>query len=103
MYGYTPAKREGYKRVRSASEYHTAKWTRMSKAFREANPLCVMCEKKGVITPADVVDHITPYPVCKDFFDSSNWQSLCNRHNAEKGNKDKKVINEYKRKNETSL
>jgi len=98
MYGYTyEKKREGYTRVRSASEYHTARWTRASKVFREAHPLCVMCEKEGIITPSEVVDHIIPYPVCQDFFDSSNWQSLCRRHNAEKGNKDKRIINDHKR------
>ena len=47
-------------------------------------------------------DHIVPYPVCGDFFDSTNWQSLCSKCNAEKGNKDKKIIQEFKRNGNSS-
>ena len=89
----------GYNRIRSADEYHTARWTRESRAFRALHPLCEMCKKEGIIHGSEVVDHIIPFPVCIDFFDQSNWQSLCKRHNAEKGNRDKKIIAEFKRRN----
>ncbi len=87
---------QSYTRVRSAGEYHTERWKRESKAFRAIHPLCAMCEQQGVIAPAEVTDHIIPFPVCEDFYDSSNWQSLCRKHNAEKGNKDKKLIVKFK-------
>jgi len=46
-----------------------------------------------------VVDHITPYPICKDyFFDRSNLQALCDECNHEKGQRDKKLIQEWKLK-----
>ena len=100
LYGVRSEKPSGYKRVRSSDEYHTSRWTRMSRAFRQDHPLCEICKSKGIIKPAEVVDHIVPYPVCGDFFDSSNWQSLCSKCNTEKGNRDKKIIQEF-RKNGT--
>lgn len=99
MYGIKPGNKQalGYTRVRSSDEYHTSRWTRLSRVFRTEHPLCEICKSKGLIQPAEVVDHIVPYPVCGDFFDSLNWQSLCSKCNAEKGNKDKKLIQEFKR------
>lgn len=85
-----------YERPRSAKEYHTARWTRMSRLFREANPLCVICLKENRVTPSEVVDHVIPFPVCGDFWDATNWQALCKVHNAAKGNRDKKLIQEHK-------
>lgn len=79
-------------RQRSRSEYHTWRWTQASRAFRDAHPLCEMCKKKGLLVPAEVVDHIIPVEVCKDFWDERNWQSLCRRCNIDKGNKDKRLI-----------
>lgn len=104
LYGirHANSKPSGYNRVRSADEYHTSRWTKLSRIFRQENPLCAICESKGIIKPAEVVDHIVPYPVCGDFFDSANWQSLCSKCNAEKGNKDKKLIQEYKRNGNSS-
>lgn len=97
MYGLKPGvKPTGYNRIRSADVYHTSRWTRESRIFRTEHPLCVICQSKGLIKEAEVVDHIVPYPVCGDFFDSSNWQSLCSKCNAEKGNKDKRIIQKYK-------
>ena len=86
----------GYERPRSAKEYHTSRWTKQSRLFRDANPLCVMCKKEGRIVPAEVVDHIIPYPICEDFWDVNNWQALCKKCNAIKGNRDKKKIQEFK-------
>lgn len=85
-----------YERKRSDDLYHTWRWTKESRAFRFSNPLCAECERSGIIKASEVVDHIIPYPVCKDFWDQSNWQALCTRCNADKGNRDKKIINKYK-------
>lgn len=59
---------------------YTAEWSKKSKAFIKANPLC-MCSEcasgKIRITPATVVDHITPHRGnMKLFWDKSNWQSM---------------------------
>ena len=82
-------------RERSSELYHTYRWTKASKIYRELHPLCEDCKKKGIIQAAEVVDHIIPYPVCEDFFDEQNWQSLCKKCNIEKGNKDKKIIQDF--------
>lgn len=88
-----------YQRERSADPYHSYRWTRLSRAFRSEHPLCAMCQKEGRITPAAVVDHIIPYPVCDDFFDRNNLQSLCEKCNHDKGQRDKKVIAEWRKNN----
>ena len=87
----------GYQRERSSEPYHSYRWTRLSKVFREQHPLCAECKRQGIITPAEVVDHIVPWPVCEDFFDVKNLQALCQAHNIEKGNKDKKLIAQWRR------
>lgn len=88
-----------YVRERSSDLYHTARWTKLSKAFRASHPLCAACAAKGVIKPAQVADHIVPYPVCgyDGFFSESNLQALCEDCNHEKGQRDKKVIAEWRR------
>lgn len=88
----------GYVRVRSANPYHTARWTKLSRAFREEHPLCEMCKARGVVKPATCVDHIEPWPICGDrFFDRSNLQSLCDECNHLKGQYDKIKIQAWKK------
>ena len=93
------ARQEGkYVRERSDDLYHSARWTRLSIAFRADHPLCEQCRKRGIIKASQVVDHIIPWPVCGDFFYRSNLQALCEKCNIEKGNRDKPVIEEWKKK-----
>ena len=87
-----------YIRERSADPYHTARWTRLSRAFRAGHPLCAECGRKGIIKPATCVDHIEPWPICADrFYDITNLQALCDECNHLKGQKDKEKIQEWKR------
>lgn len=87
-----------YHRVRSHRLYHTARWTRVSAAWRKAHPLCAECAKKGIIKAAEHTDHITPWPVCGEagFFDQNNLQSLCATCNNEKGQHDKAIIRQWR-------
>ena len=95
-------KNEGYARERSADPYHTARWTRLSRAFRAEHPLCAECQRHGVIRPSTCVDHIEPWPICADrFYDRTNLQALCDECNHLKGQQDKKLIQEYKLKHQT--
>ena len=87
-----PQTYEEHGRKRSPAPYHTSRWTKLSRAFRADHPLCAECQRKGIIKPAQVVDHIIPWPVCGDFFDTTNFQSLCEECNVLKGNRDKKII-----------
>ena len=87
-----------YHRERSADLYHTARWTRLSVAFRATHPLCEECKLQGRMTPATCVDHIVPYPICADyFFDRSNLQALCDKCNHDKGQHDKILIAEWRK------
>lgn len=102
LYGIQPSVTPvlGYNRIRSRNEYHTSRWTKESKAFREIHPLCIECKKRGILQPTEVVDHIVPFPVCGDFWNQENWQPLCKKCNVAKGNRDKKLIEEYKQKHQ---
>lgn len=90
-----------YIRERSGDLYHTARWTKLSKAWRESHPLCEECRKAGVVKPAEVTDHIIPWPVCgaDGFFDRNNLQSLCQDCNHLKGQRDKARIAAWRRDN----
>lgn len=92
-----------YVRERSAKPYHSRRWTEFARAFLESHPLCEECKRKGIIKAAECVDHIDPWPICEDyFFDTRNLQALCNQCNIDKGNKDKKRIQEW-RKSKTNM
>ena len=93
----------GYQRERSSELYHTYRWTRLSRAFRQSHPLCAECARNGRLKAAEVVDHIVPFPVCRDFFDEGNLQSLCSDCNIAKGNRDKVVIAEWRRTHVNTL
>jgi 5-methylcytosine-specific restriction enzyme A len=57
---------------------YDSQWRKASKKFLKSNPLCKYCDKKGMVTPATVVDHIIPHRGDKNlFWDKSNWQPLC--------------------------
>ena len=95
----TAQKADGrYIRERSDDLYHTSRWTKLSASWRAMHPLCEECKRQGKITAAQVVDHILPWPVCgkQGFFDTSNLQSLCATCNHEKGQRDKKTIQEWR-------
>lgn len=65
---------------------YTYAWKKARDAWLKAHPLCVMCEAKDIIEPANVVDHRIPHRGDKTlFWDKTNWQSLCTPcHSGEK-------------------
>lgn len=89
-------------RERSADPYHSYRWTKLSRAWRQEHPICECCKSQGRVKSAEVVDHIVPWPVCgtQGFFDRGNLQSLCAQCNIDKGNKDKKLIQQWKLSNQ---
>lgn len=91
-------KTERYDRRPSGAPYNTSRWHRLAKAFIQGHPLCEECGRKGILKAAECVDHIDPWPICEEyFFDPANLQALCNKCNNEKGQRDKKRIQEWKK------
>ncbi|MBD2785508.1 HNH endonuclease [Xenorhabdus sp. DI] len=84
----------------SQPRIYGSKWNKARLAFLQQHPVCVMCRQQGRLTPATVVDHIIPHKLRvaltsgnkgqiaqaqKLFWDTKNWQSLCeSHHNATK-------------------
>ena len=86
----TEAKRQYDRRRGSARQRgYTHRWDKAAAAFKREHPLCVMCAKVGKVTAVFAVDHIVPHRGDMQlFWDSSNWQSLCEPHH----NRDKRLI-----------
>jgi len=60
---------------------YNSRWDKARKTYLMRNPLCVTCQREGRVTPARVVDHIIPHKGDTSlFWDTSNWQSLCETH-----------------------
>ncbi|GIW48990.1 MAG: HNH endonuclease [Caloramator sp.] len=58
--------------------YNTARWKRLRIKFLKEHPLCEECKRNGVVTLAEVVDHIIPHKGNKElFWDEENLQALC--------------------------
>jgi len=60
--------------------YNSGAWRKLRNWFIKANPLCVECKKLGVITQANIVDHITPIKNGGEKLSSQNLQGLCHWH-----------------------
>jgi len=57
------------------------RWQQARERFLKKHPLCRHCQQQGNLTPATVVDHITPHKGDQQlFWDEANWQPLCKPH-----------------------
>lgn len=72
-----PQKREYQQHAARSPEYSTARWQKARAAQLACKPCCEACAKKGRVTPATVCDHIKPVRLGGDFWDTSNYASLC--------------------------
>lgn len=71
--------------ISKRSNLYNRRWRKASAMWLRNHPLCVHCEKKGLITPACEVDHIVPHRGSQAiFWDETNWQSLCKPHHSAK-------------------
>lgn len=68
--------------------YNASRWRKVSKAFRELNPLCVDCSKEGKVSATQVADHILGLGYLLDNnldpYDFQYLQGLCNSHHNKK-------------------
>jgi 5-methylcytosine-specific restriction protein A len=55
------AERDRRKRMPWRDWYSTPRWRDFRERYLQVHPLCVTCEGAGKVTPATVVDHITPH------------------------------------------
>jgi len=82
-------------RLTAQERGYDSRWQTARETFLAKHPLCVMCEERGVVMAATVVDHVIPHRLGAAiksgnqerireartrFWDSSNWQSLCKPH-----------------------
>ena len=72
------------RRGNSNARGYNHKWRKARETWLTKEPLCVSCKAMGRVTPASVVGHITPHRGdSKLFWNTSNWQSLCEKcHNS---------------------
>jgi len=82
----------------SDPRYRSPRWRRCRISHLSENPLCVHCLERGVTTPATVVDHIKQVRLDGDFWDPTNWQSLCDVDHNRKRAKERGTINYAKEK-----
>ena len=65
--------------------YKTARWQRLRKFQLMEHPLCKFCLQRGIVTPANVVDHVAPHRGDWTDFITGELQSLCEPcHNSAK-------------------
>lgn len=58
--------------------YSTAGWKSIRQRRLRANPICCKCDARGLLTPADTVNHITPHRGDRAlFFSFENTESVC--------------------------
>lgn len=78
-------------RATSSQRGYNKRWERARGTFLRKHPLCAMHLKLGRYVAATVVDHIIPHRGDQTlFWDSSNWQALCETcHNAHKQRQEK--------------
>lgn len=53
------------------------RWRRRAKRQLDAAPCCAYCLKRGIVTPAEIADHITPHRGNWNEFHTGKLQSLC--------------------------
>jgi 5-methylcytosine-specific restriction protein A len=80
--------RKAFEREKDNSEFYNSwPWRKFAKIFKQNNPLCVECEKKDLIVPVKVVDHVIPINAGGAKLEDGNCQSLCEScHNRKSAN-----------------
>ena len=69
--------------------YQSRKWRTLRALKLQKDPLCEECMRKGMLVPAQMVDHIVPINKGGASLDLNNLQSLCNHCHAVKTARDK--------------
>lgn len=68
----------GDRRGSASTRGYDRVWRRLSEAVRSTEPYCRMCAERGIVRPAQLVDHIVPVEIAPDKrLDQGNLQPLC--------------------------
>lgn len=54
-----------------------SRWSKAARAYLTKHPFCAECRRRGIDTPAVLVDHIVPRLYGGELWDRSIWQGLC--------------------------
>ena len=66
--------------------YQSSAWRKLRAVKLHQQPLCEECLRRGIMTPAQMVDHIRPINKGGAALDQKNLQSLCHAcHNRKSG------------------
>lgn len=86
----TTARTHNPSRAHKRQVYTSSRWIRERRLFLQQHPLCIDCESRGRVTPANTVDHRLPHNGPDDplAWDWDNWQSLCGRCHSRKTRRD---------------
>lgn len=83
-------RKQSVQRKGTASHVRTWTWTMTSRLYRQANPVCAICEAQGVVkdaTPGEkkgVVDHIVRVNAGGAIYDAQNLMTVCQYHHDAK-------------------
>lgn len=80
----------GWSKSPNADLYDKTAWRKLARAHKRANPLCVRCKEKGMITPVTDTDHIKAVRDGGDPLAWDNLQSLCKPCHLDKSNTERK-------------
>ena len=83
------ARKEYTKGAYKEPRYNTTQWRNVRALILQDSPLCKACEEVGLITLAQMVDHIKPVRLGGNFWDHENLQPLCNSCHASKSAKER--------------
>lgn len=57
---------------------YDSRWRATRRGWLAKHPFCSLCAERGVVSAANVLDHIHPHGGdWAVFWDRDNWQSLC--------------------------
>ena len=62
----------------SAARGYDANWNKARAYYLNRHPVCEMCEKNGMVTPATLVHHIKAIKDGGEILDYGNMMALCN-------------------------
>ena len=82
---FDPKYNKSKERIEFNRKYNTPQWVRLRQIQLSKHPICAGCHADGIITAANVVDHVFPWSqISNEAFYINRFQSLCTAHHSEK-------------------